>query len=108
MVQGRKIVPGPVHGCGHLAEGGRPTRIPLDGYLEEWPYVVHFGYLSSGDSTAIFRLGDAIRGITLRRGLNDVFFLLEGAGDAVEVTVRTPGVGVCTQLITVGRAVPAP
>ncbi|MBM0277049.1 hypothetical protein JM949_17420 [Micromonospora sp. STR1s_6] len=108
VVQGRKIVPGPVADCGHLAQGGRPTRIPLDGYLVEWPYVVHFGYLSSGDSTALFRLGDATREITLRRGLNDVFFLLEGAGDAVEVTVRTAEVGVCTQLITVGRAVPAP
>ncbi|MEU8423433.1 hypothetical protein AB0C15_21410 [Micromonospora sp. NPDC048835] len=107
VVEGRKIVPGPVDGCGHLAEGGRPTRIPLDGYLVEWPYVVHFGYLSSGDSTALFRLGEATREITLRRGLNDVFFLLEGAGDAVEVTVRTPGVGVCTELVTVGRAVPA-
>ena len=62
VVQGRKIVPGTVPGCGHLAEGGQPTRIPLDGYLEEWPYAVHFGYVSSGDSTAIFRLGDAVRG----------------------------------------------
>ncbi|MDG4806746.1 hypothetical protein O7634_08255 [Micromonospora sp. WMMD1120] len=108
VVEGRKIMSGPVAGCGHLAQGGQPTRIPLDGPLVEWPYVVHFGYLSSGDSTALFRLGDATREITLRSGLNDVFFLIEGSGDAVEVTVRTPGVGVCTQLITVGRAVPAP
>ncbi|WP_444952129.1 hypothetical protein [Micromonospora ureilytica] len=108
VVQGRKIVPGTVPGCGHLAEGGQPARIPLDGYLEEWPYAVHFGYVSSGDSTALFRLGDAVRVITLKRGLNDVFFLLEGAGDAVEVTVSTSGVRVCTQLITVGRAQPAP
>ncbi|MFI7658692.1 hypothetical protein ACIBTW_07360 [Micromonospora parva] len=107
VVQGRKVVPGTVPNCGHLAEGGVPARIPLDGYLEEWPYVVHFGYVSSGDSTALFRLGDAVRVITLKRGLNDVFFLLEGAGDAVEVTVSTSGVRVCTQLITVGRAVPA-
>ncbi|WP_442930289.1 hypothetical protein [Micromonospora sp. LH3U1] len=108
VVQGRKIVPGTVPDCGHLAEGGRPARIPLDGYLEEWPYAVHFGYVSSGDSTALVRLGDAVRVITLKRGLNDVFFLLEGAGDAVEVTVSTSGVRVCTQLITVGKAVPAP
>ncbi|MFC0002550.1 hypothetical protein [Micromonospora siamensis] len=107
-VQGRKILPGPTEGCGHLAKGGQTTRIPLDGHLEEWPYVVQFGYLSSGDSTAVMRLGDATREITLRRGLNEVFFLLEGAGDAVEVTVGTPGVGVCTNLITVGRIVPAP
>ncbi|MFJ5619987.1 hypothetical protein [Micromonospora sp. NPDC093243] len=108
VVEGRKVLPGPVPDCGHLAQGGQTARIPLDGYLEEWPYVVHFGYLSSGDSTAIVRLGEASRQITLRRGLNEVFFLLEGAGSAVQVTVGTPGVGVCTNLITVGRAVPAP
>ncbi|WP_374558568.1 hypothetical protein [Micromonospora sp. RHAY321] len=108
VVQGRKILPGTVPDCGHLAEGGRTTRIPLDGYLEEWPYVVQFGYLSSGESTAVFRLGAATREITLQRGLNEVFFLLEGAGSSVEITVQTPQVGVCTQLITVGRAVPAP
>nr|WP_247662466.1 hypothetical protein [Micromonospora sp. U21] len=107
-VQGRKILPGPVPDCGHLAESGRPARIPLDGYLEEWPYVLHFGYLSSGDSTAVVRLGNAAREITLRRGLNEVFFLLEGAGSAVEVTIQGPAVGVCTNLLTVGRAVPAP
>ncbi|MFC4019333.1 hypothetical protein ACFOW4_15490 [Micromonospora sp. GCM10011542] len=108
VVEGRKILPGPAGDCGHLAQGGRPTRVPLDGYLEEWPYVVHFGYLSSGDSTALVRLGNATREITVKRGLNQLYFPLEGAGDAVEVTIRTPGVGLCTKLITVGRVVPAP
>ncbi|MET8310450.1 hypothetical protein [Micromonospora sp. NPDC005173] len=108
VVQGRKVLPGPVPDCGHLVESGRPARIPLDGYLEEWPYVVHFGYLSSGDSTALVRLGDATQEVTLRRGLNEVFFLLEGAGSAVEVAIQGPAVGLCTNLLTVGRAVPAP
>ncbi|MET8232959.1 hypothetical protein ABZS77_20050 [Micromonospora sp. NPDC005298] len=108
VVEGRNIVPGRVPDCGHLAEGGRTTRIPMEAYLDEWPYVVHFGYLSSADSTALFQLGDATRELTLRRGLNEVFFLMQGSGDAVRITVANPGVGLCTKLITVGRAVPAP
>ncbi|RLQ04608.1 hypothetical protein EAD96_13960 [Micromonospora sp. BL1] len=108
VVEGRKVAPGTVEGCGHLAEGGRTVRIPMDGYLVEWPYVVHFGYVSSGDSTAVFKLGDATREITLKSGLNDVFFMLEGAGSAVELTVNTPGVRLCTNLVTIGRAVPKP
>ncbi|MGC4895174.1 hypothetical protein [Micromonospora sp. DT31] len=107
-VEGRKVAPGPVPDCGHLAQGGRTTRIPMDGYLDEWPYAVHFGYLASGDGKATFRLGEATRELTLRRGLNEVFFLMEGAGSAVELTVETPGVGLCTNLVTIGRVVPAP
>ncbi|WP_425413535.1 hypothetical protein [Micromonospora rhizosphaerae] len=105
-VEGRKIVPGGVPDCGHLLAGGRATRVPLDGPLEEWPYVIYFGYLSSGDSTATFRLGEASREIRLRRGLNQVFFQLEGAGDAVQITVADPKVAVCTNAITVGKLVP--
>ncbi|WP_373684442.1 hypothetical protein [Micromonospora thermarum] len=107
-VEGWKIVPGSVPNCGHLAEGGRTTTIPMERSLEEWPYVVQFGYFSEEATTAIIRLGDATREITLKNGLNEVFFLLKGAGHAIEITVRTPGVAVCTNLITVGRVVPAP
>ncbi|MEW2384934.1 hypothetical protein AB0873_23000 [Micromonospora sp. NPDC047707] len=106
-VQGRKILPGGVPDCGHIVRDGLSTRIPLDGPLEEWPYVVHFGYLSSGEATATFRLGEATRELDLRRGLNEVYFNLEGAGDAVQITVDDPKVGLCTNLITVGRLVPA-
>lgn len=107
QVQGREILPGAVADCGHLVQGASTTRIPLNGPLEEWPYVVYFGYLSSGDSTATFRLGEASRELQLRRGLNQVYFQLEGAGDAVEITVAEPKVVVCTNKITVGRMVPA-
>ncbi|WP_372495096.1 hypothetical protein [Micromonospora phytophila] len=106
-VEGRKIALSGVGDCGHLVQGARTTRIPLEGPVEEWPYVVYFGYLSSGDSTAIFRLGRASREITLRRGLNEVYFPLEGGGGAVQVTVLEPTVAVCTKAITVGRLVPA-
>ncbi|WP_417077594.1 hypothetical protein [Micromonospora profundi] len=106
-VEGRKAVAGRVPDCGHLAQGGQTTQIPMDAYLEEWPHVVHFGYLSSGDTTALFRLGDATREVPLRRGLNEVFFLLEGSGGTIDVTVNTLGVGVCTNLVTAGRVVPA-
>lgn len=106
-IEGVKVLPGQVPDCGHLVESGRTTRIPLEAPVEEWRYVVEFGYLSSGDATATMRLGEATREIPLRGGLNQLYFPLLGAGDAVEVTISTPDIAVCTRLITVGRVVPA-
>ncbi|MFC4146838.1 hypothetical protein ACFO0M_11305 [Micromonospora mangrovi] len=106
-VQGRRNVPGPDETCGHRIDGGRTTRILLDGPVPEWPWVVYFGYLSSGDTTVTFRLGDASHQFAVRRGLNQVFFPLEGGGPAVEVTAADPSVVICTKVVTVGDLVPA-
>ncbi|WP_373367510.1 hypothetical protein [Micromonospora purpureochromogenes] len=106
-VQGRRNVPGPDETCGHRIDGGRTTRIPLDGPVPEWPWAVYFGYLSSGDSTVTFRLGEASHQFAVRRGLNQIFFRLEGGGPAVEVTAADPSVVICTKVITVGDLVPA-
>ncbi len=107
QIEGVKVRPGAVPDCGHLVESGRTARIPLEAPVEEWQYVVEFGYLSSGDATATVRLGEATREITLRSGLNQLYFPLPGAGEAVEVTISTPDIALCTRSITVGRVVPA-
>jgi hypothetical protein len=44
----------------------------------------------------------------VRPGLHQIFFVLDGAGDAVELTIQDPGVWLCTNEITVGQAVPWP
>ncbi len=106
-IEGVPVLPGQVSDCGHLVESGRTTRIPLAAPVEEWPYVVEFGYLSSGDATVTLRLGEDTREIAVRSGLNQLFFPLHGAGDAIEVTINTPDISLCTRLITVGRVVPA-
>lgn len=106
-IDGVKVLPGQVPDCGHLVESGRTTQIPLAAPVAEWPYVVEFGYLSSGDATVTLRLGEATREISVRSGLNKLYFPLPGAGDAIEVTINTPDISLCTKLITVGRVVPA-
>ncbi len=106
-IEGVKVLPGQVSDCGHLVESGRTARIPLAAPVEEWPYVVEFGYLSSGEATATMRLGEATREIPLRSGLHQLYFPLAGAGEAIEVTIDTPDITLCTRLITVGRVVPA-
>lgn len=106
-VQGRRILPGPDETCGHQISGTAATRIPLEGPVPEWPWVVYFGYLSSGDSTVTFRLGEASHEFAVRRGLNQIYFPLEGGGPAVEVSVADPSVVICTKAITVGDLVPA-
>lgn len=106
-IEGVTVLPGPVPDCGHRVESGQTTQIPLETRVEQWPHVVEFGYLSSGDATATMRLGEATREITVRRGLNQLYFPLPGAGETIEVTLSTPDVALCTRLITVGRVVPA-
>ncbi|HEX5542986.1 MAG TPA: hypothetical protein VFX60_15725 [Micromonospora sp.] len=107
-IEGHKIPLGDVEGCGHLIDNAEPVRIPLDSAVKPWPWIVYFGYLSSGDSAATFQLGTAVHRFEVRQGLNQVFFLIEGAGDTVTVTVTDPAVTICTNAITVGTLVPQP
>jgi len=105
-VQGTQSVPGPADACGHKVPFGRFARIPLEAPVLEWPWWVSFGYLSSGDSTVTFQLGTATHRFGVRRGLNQIYFLLEGRGDAVQLSVNDPGVTLCTRLVTIGKIVP--
>jgi len=105
-VQGQPSVLGPDDGCGHRVAFGPAVRIPLQAPVPEWPWWVYFGYLSSGDSTVTFQLGTATHRFEVRRGLNQIYFRLEGGGDAVQLSVGDPGVVLCTRLVTVGKIVP--
>jgi hypothetical protein len=105
-VVGTGIVPGPADDCGYQVPFGDVVRVPLQVAVAEWPWWVYVGYLSSGDSTVTFQLGDAVHRFAVRRGLNQIYFRLEGGGDAVWLSVADPGVSVCTRLITVGKLAP--
>jgi hypothetical protein len=105
-VQGIDILPGPDDGCGHQAGFGTAARIPLRAPAADWPWWVYVGYLSSGDSTVTFRLGEGSHRFEVRRGLNQIYFRVQGAGDAVQLTVHDPAVRLCTRDITVGRIMP--
>jgi hypothetical protein len=105
-VEGRNIRPGPDTDCGYLISNGETVRIELDGPLIEWPWTVRVGYLSSGTSTVTFRLGNAVHQFDVHNGLSQMFFRIDGGGEAIELAVEDPTVTVCTSQITVGRAVP--
>ncbi|WP_374238192.1 hypothetical protein [Actinoplanes sp. DH11] len=105
-VQGMDIVPGRVANCGHRVAAGRALRIPLEAPANDWPWWVHVGYLSSGDSPVTFRLGEATYTFEARSGLNQIYFKLQGQGDAVELRLSDPKVTFCTQKITVGTLTP--
>jgi len=105
-VQGIGIAPGPAGGCGYRVTFGGEVRIPLAVPAVHWPWWVYVGYLSSADSTVTFQLGDAVHRFNVHRGLNQIFFRLESAGDAVRLSVDDPGEVLCTRAITVGRLAP--
>ncbi|WP_446323454.1 ArnT family glycosyltransferase [Actinoplanes lutulentus] len=108
IVDGLDIVPGPVADCGHRIASGRALRIPLEGTAQDWPWWIHIGYMSSGDSTITFRMGESTHTFEARRGLSQIFFQLQAQGDAVELRANDPNVTLCTQQITVGRIGPMP
>jgi len=107
-IEGLKNQPGPISGCGYRVGGGRTVRIPLDGAKERWQWAVRIAYLSSGDTDAVLRYGDGLRWFKVHRGLGQIFFLIEGGGGAVELTVTgtDADAGLCTNEIAVGNPAP--
>ena len=109
-VQGTNIKPGSDPWCKtHKIAGGGAVRLPLDRPVMDQRWVVRIGYLSGGGpSTAVLRLGDGTRTFTVQTGLHQIFFVLNGGGDAVELTIQNPDMWLCTNEITVGEAVAWP
>ncbi|MFG3709129.1 hypothetical protein ACGF7U_30980 [Micromonospora sp. NPDC047670] len=105
-VDGPAARPGPEEGCGYKIIGGRTVRIPLSAPRDDWFWVVRIGYLSSADTTAVFRLGTGVREFPVKQGLHQYFFEFTGGGDTVELTVESHGVTVCTNEVTVGTPTP--
>ncbi|MFG1761028.1 hypothetical protein [Micromonospora echinofusca] len=105
-VDGPAVPPGPDEGCGYKILGGQTIRLPLSAPRDDWFWVVRVGYLSSADSTAVFRLGSSAREFPVKQGLHQYFFEFTGGGDTVELTVPRHGVTICTNEVVVGTAVP--
>jgi hypothetical protein len=84
------------------------VRILLDEPVPSRRWIVRIGYLSSGQTTAVLRLGYGTRTFPVQSGLHQIFFVLEGGDVAVELTLQDPGVLLCTNDITVGEVVAWP
>jgi len=108
QVVGVNSKPGPVKDCGYRVSDGKPTVIPLEGNAFPWTWAVRVGYLSSGTSTATFRLGNATHEFAFTAGLHNVYFFLEGDGGEVELTVKDPTINFCTNLVVVGKLATQP
>ena len=107
-VQGTDIVAASDDGCGHRVSRGTATTIALQHPAPDWPWWIHVGYLSSGDSTATFRLGRVSHEFQVHEGLNDYYFKMQSEGAAVQLRVHDPKVALCTKEITVGKVTPKP
>ncbi|AVT29901.1 hypothetical protein C6361_10800 [Plantactinospora sp. BC1] len=108
-VKGVKAAPGPAPGCGYKVTGGQPARIPLAGTVVDYWQAVRIAYLSDRDTTAMFQLGDSeVVPFEVHRGLNAMFLLVSGGGNAVQLTVADPAATFCTDEIEIGALVPQP
>ncbi|MEU5942138.1 hypothetical protein ABZ807_23800 [Micromonospora sp. NPDC047548] len=109
MIEGSSITPGPQEGCGYLVPEGRTVRMPLDKPRDDWFWIVRIGYLSSGDGTAVLRLGRGTHEFPVKKGLNQRFFEISGGSDAVELTVSgSADLSLCTNEISIGNPIPKP
>jgi hypothetical protein len=105
-VEGIGIQPGPDPVCGYPVSDASTVRIPLTMPVFQWRWVVRIGYLGSGDSRAVFSLGRSVYRFEVHRALHQLFFVIDGGGDSVQLTVLDPTVRLCAKEITVGQLVP--
>jgi hypothetical protein len=107
-VEGTGIRPGPDPECGYSLSGATTVRIPLTMPVFEWLWVVRISYVGSGNSPVVFGLGRSVHRFPAQRDVHQMYFLVEGGGDSVQLTVLDPTVRLCAKEITVGQLVPQP
>ncbi|MEH0938182.1 hypothetical protein [Micromonospora psammae] len=105
-IDGPTAQPGPEQACGWKVVDGETVRMPLSGPRDDWFWVVRIGYLSSGDTTATFRLGDTEKRFPVKTGLHQIFFEFTGGGDTAELSLADPDVTLCTNEVAVGTPTP--
>ncbi|HLS77560.1 MAG TPA: hypothetical protein VK083_12290 [Nocardia sp.] len=98
---------GPVPGCGHRV-GNTPARLPLGEPLMDWEWAVRLNYYAATDGEVELGLDGSADTVVVpvRAGLHTVFVRLLGAGEAVRLRVRTPGLALCVGDGQVGVVVP--
>ncbi|GAA1145090.1 hypothetical protein [Nocardioides aquiterrae] len=102
----RSNADGPHGRCGWKVQEA-PVTIPLDGPVAFDGWWVRIGYLSSGDSPVRVSAGSATRDTTVRAGVHALYLAGGPQFDSVTIGGLVDGVTLCTDDVTVGRAVPA-
>ncbi|MEJ3742231.1 hypothetical protein WEI85_02875 [Actinomycetes bacterium KLBMP 9797] len=107
-VEGVANRPGPEGQCGYRVTGGSAAvPIPLTNAQFEWTWVIRIGYLSNGDTVGTVRFGGEQRQFDVHRGLHQIFLVMDGGGNTVELTVADPAITLCTNEVTVGTPAPS-
>jgi hypothetical protein len=102
VVAGVDSEPGPLANCGYAVTDASASRIPLDRDVYDWSWTVHIAYLAGARTPATVQLGDAEKAVTLKEGLNDLYFPLVAGGSSVRIGDLDKGTGVCIAKVTVG------
>jgi hypothetical protein len=107
-VSGVSTVFGPTPGCGFKVDSGVTSQLPLTAPVFEWPWYAKIGYLSSGESRAVFQMGDELYWFQVHSGLHELYFPITAGGDAVQLLVADKSVTVCVDKVVVGNLVARP
>jgi hypothetical protein len=105
-VDGISARKGPTKGCGWRL-GADPVTIPLQRETLPFHWTMRIGYLSTAATSASVTVGGHRTTVPFHAGLGAVYLVVDGAVDSFDVSALRGGGTVCTDEITVGKAVPA-
>jgi hypothetical protein len=101
----RSAPPGPEPGCGYSVKDADVT-IPLDSGVAYGGWWVRIGYLSSDDSPVVVTAGAQSVGTVVRPGVHALYVRGGPQFDSVTISGLSAGTSLCTNEVSVGRAVP--
>lgn len=104
-VTGSVNAPGPETGCGwRVTSAGR--TIPLRTPTAAWTWTVRVGFLATHASRATVTAGRTTVDVSIKAGLNVVYFLSVGVVSGVRISGLATNTALCTDDIQVGAPVP--
>lgn len=102
-VSGTEAAAPPLPGCWRIADGAGLVRLAASAV--NWQHTLHLAYMdgSSTDGTVQLGSGPAVP-VRFERGLHDVYVVLAGGGDQLNVTLQDPAAVMCIGAAQVGQA----
>jgi hypothetical protein len=101
-INGILLPPGPDATCGyHLGAPGRRLVLP-ERTIIPWDWVIRIGYISARQSTGAVTAAGMTVPVTFHRGIGEVFVMVRGMVDTIDVGGLQRGASICSNEIAVG------
>ena len=103
----RPAVAAPTPDCGYLVAPGRATRIPLEPHLYNWEWGYQLSYFSGKPAIISVKTDAKSVDVPIRKGLNQVQFVVEDSASALLLTGHPDSDPVCVTEVRAGPIKPS-